>query len=100
MCVNICEPVSLHRSPPRCDRAHQIPRIYSQYPHNLSIQHHTTMPLREWAKKHLPKKKPKEDDESTDSEKETPPTSPPGGGLKIYRSDTQGITPLQIPDVG
>ena len=58
------------------------------------------MPLREWAKKHLPKKKPKEDDESTDSEKETPPTSPPGGGLKIYRSDTQGITPLQIPDVG
>ena len=58
------------------------------------------MPLREWAKKHLPKTKPKEDEESTDSEKETPPTTPPGGGLKVYRSDTQGITPLQIPDTG
>jgi len=58
------------------------------------------MPLRKWAKKHLSKKKPKEDDESTDSDKETPPASPPGGGLKIFRSDTLGITPLNLPGVG
>lgn len=58
------------------------------------------MPLREWAKKHLPKKKQKDDEESTDSERETPPSSPPPGGLKVYRTDTLGITPLQIPDTG
>jgi len=58
------------------------------------------MPLRQWAKKHLPKKKPKEDEESTDSETGSPPSSPPPGGLKVYRSDTLGITPLDIPETG
>lgn len=50
------------------------------------------MPLRKWAKKHFQKK---DSDEEVESENEIAP--PP---VQIYRSDTLGITPLQIPDSG
>jgi hypothetical protein len=52
------------------------------------------MPLREWAKKHIHKKDSKVHNEPTVSDKNDPPE------FKVFRSDTLGITPLQIPDAG
>jgi hypothetical protein len=46
------------------------------------------MPLREWAKKHIHKK---ESNEEIGKEHDTSP-------VRIVRSDTMGITPLQIPE--
>src|SRR6266496_6235028 len=46
------------------------------------------MPLREWAKKHIYKK------ESKEPEGSAPPP------VQLFRSDTMGITPLEIPKAG
>ena len=47
------------------------------------------MPLKEWAKKHIRKKS------STDQLAAESNESP---SFKVYRSDTMGVTPLEIPD--
>jgi len=52
------------------------------------------MPFREWAKKHIHR--------SDSSEDESPPAQrgSPGIQVQVVRSDTMGITPLQIPESG
>ena len=49
------------------------------------------MPFREWTKKHIHKKESKE---PVDSETNGPPS------VQLFRSDTMGITPLEIPETG
>ena len=54
------------------------------------------MPLRDWAKRHIRKKSSKDQKPSTDdsSENDGSPT------LKVFRSDTLGTTPVDIPTTG
>jgi hypothetical protein len=54
------------------------------------------MPLREWAKKHIHKKGSREEKEEKGGLEsgEGPPN------LQVFRSDTLGITPIQIPETG